>query len=462
MSKTKNRSAGFRHYRFIYLLIILIAAYVGVQAFSLLKKDNTAYVLAESGDLQNVEQYTGIAVREEQVIQSEGTGVVEYYYPSNRHLSKGALVCSLIDNEYGDLLEEKMESLYRQMMNEIDEEEYTEDFRKIDETLSGQIAEFALNHSSGNFAEVYRLKSNLQNTMEQRSSLLAISRNVRVNALLEEQGVYRSQLESESVRVTLPAPGYICYTFDGYEGWTTDQIGSDFLDKYDGAYETISVNLQRIQEGRPLYRLITGSSWRIVFFAEEDRESRFGAGKEVSFYIDTRLVSGVVASSEKTDQGLKVVIEMQEYLEDYTNRRLLSLRFVQPGLTGLKIPAECVREKEYYRLADNYLYKSGNRTGVLVRGEKGDTFYAVDVAYEQTQDGVRYVYFQLPQGVSAGSWVLENGSNRIVELSEKQALPYVSIISGGYTVDKVVTILQSSDQYMIVTGIDLYDKVQIP
>ena len=81
---------------------------------------------------------------------------------------------------------------------------------------------------------------------------------------------------------------------------------------------------------------------------------------------------------------------------------------------------------------------------------------------EVRADAVRIFEAVGGYGLSRVDFFLENGTNRMVEISEKEKLPYVSIISGGYTVDKVVTILQSSDQYMIVTGIDLYDKVQIP
>ena len=47
-------------------------------------------------------------------------------------------------------------------------------------------------------------------------------------------------------------------------------------------------------------------------------------------------------------------------------------------------------------------------------------------------------------------------------IGEKETLPYVYTINGGYQVQKVVTIQYESDRYAIVKGISLYDRVMIP
>ena len=54
----------------MYIIILAIFVYVGVQSFFLARSDKTTYITAESGSLQNILEYTGVITREEQLIQS--------------------------------------------------------------------------------------------------------------------------------------------------------------------------------------------------------------------------------------------------------------------------------------------------------------------------------------------------------------------------------------------------------
>ena len=86
IKKEKKRSS--KRFRWVYIVIVVIFLYVVVQSFFLAQTSKMNYVVAQSGDLEEVASFTGVITREEQLIRASQSGVVEYYYPGNRHLSE--------------------------------------------------------------------------------------------------------------------------------------------------------------------------------------------------------------------------------------------------------------------------------------------------------------------------------------------------------------------------------------
>ena len=147
--------------------------------------------------------------------------------------------------------------------------------------------------------------------------------------------------------------------------------------------------------------------------------------------------------------------------------RIAQLKFKTSGEEGIKIPKECILEKSFYKAQKKYLYNSSGKQGLMIKGNSSDDFYPVGVVYteelpEGAAEGEQYVYFELPANLKEGSLMIENGTASVAPIGEKETLPYVYTINGGYQVQKVVTIQYESDRYAIVKGISLYDRVMIP
>ena len=115
-------------------------------------------------------------------------------------------------------------------------------------------------------------------------------------------------MDARSVSVSLPVAGMISYTYDNYEGWTWEQVTEDFTQKYQSSYQSITLNMQEIQSGAPLYRLITGQSWYVTFFTDVEEAKTYKKRSELDFYIDQEKLSGTVISSEEQNGRLKVVL----------------------------------------------------------------------------------------------------------------------------------------------------------
>ena len=66
---TKNPGEKSR-FRIVYAVIALIFLYVIVQSFFLAQNGRAGYVVAQIGDLQEIQEFTGVITREEQLIRA--------------------------------------------------------------------------------------------------------------------------------------------------------------------------------------------------------------------------------------------------------------------------------------------------------------------------------------------------------------------------------------------------------
>ena len=146
--------------------------------------------------------------------------------------------------------------------------------------------------------------------------------------------------------------------------------------------------------------------------------------------------------------------------------RVVRLQFQDAGEQGIKIPKECLTEETFYKVQKKYIYNQGSRSGLMLRREGKDAFYAVNIVYtealaEGAEEGSQYVYFELQDDLE-GATMIESGSDHVATVSEKASLPCVYTINGGYQVLHVVQVEYESGRYVIVDGIELYDRVMIP
>ena len=245
---------------------------------------------------------------------------------------------------------------------------------------------------------------------------------------------------------------------------TWEQVTQDFISNYQNEYEAITLNLQTIEEGDPLYRLVTGQDWQITFFVDAAQAEYFEEGSDCHFYIEGNSLTGEVLAKEQQGEQYKIVLEISEYLSRYANQRLAHLEFRFSGEEGIQVPKECILQQSYYRVPEDYVYDSLGQDCLMIRQEEGDVLFPIDVVYtragEENETG--YVYFEMPEGLSEGALMIQSGTDQVMSLGEQETLSYVYTVNGGYQQLQIVEILYETDRYAIVEGVKLYDQILIP
>ena len=182
-----------RRIRLTSVVAVFIFIYIAAQFILFLNDEKFSYVVAKNGEIEQSFTVDGVITRSEQLFRSGTDGVVEYYYPGRQTLPKSTLVCSIQDDYYGDLLEEKIEDIYREMDGVKDSKEYLEEFKQADLDIASTVAQYLRGKDDRNFARLYDVKDSLETAVARRKDLYALLQNKRINALQREQGVFQAQ-----------------------------------------------------------------------------------------------------------------------------------------------------------------------------------------------------------------------------------------------------------------------------
>ncbi len=456
-----RESSGHRSnslFRFTYLIVIAVVIYLIAQFILFTSRDTTNYIVAKQGEIVETFSAKGVIVRDEQLVRATSTGIVQYYYPAGKELQKGTLVATLLNDYYGDILQERINEIYAQI-GDIDNDEYEEAFQTLDDNLTSSIAQYLRSKSVNDYRALYNLQTVVQDAVSSRKDMYSLMSNTRIGLLLSEQGIYENEQNAVIKNLYMSTGGIIDYSYDGYEGWTVQQIGSDFLANYRSNYSYFEQNLQSVDVGTPIYRLVSSPVWRIVIFIDGEAAAYFEDVDTVDFIYNTsEKLSGSIESIEKISRNeyklvMKVITKMQDFMTD----RTANLVFTKNSHSGIKISESCLVEREYYTVPRGYVTSSGDQDGLLVVNGESVSFVPIRVATVRDNK----VYFELPSGLNVGQLVQKPEGTETVPVGAAETVYGVYVVNGGYEEFKIIKVTYQAQGYAIVEGINLYDRVKV-
>ena len=92
-------------------------------------------------------------------------------------------------------------------MQEADSGEYEETFQALDSGISSSLASFLRDKSENNYAALYRLEDELEDTVARRKDLYSLMSNTQITSLLSQQGIYIDEQSSVQSNLYLPGSG---------------------------------------------------------------------------------------------------------------------------------------------------------------------------------------------------------------------------------------------------------------
>lgn len=401
----------------------------------------TAYEVRE-GTIQKDRAYTGLALRHETVISSEGSGYINYFSQENSKVGAKTNVYTL--------------SAQKLDFKETDSGETEELTSEELNSLLLKTQSFCENFDEQQFKDVYTLKETMQSALESKSSQ---SRQAQLEKMMKEDDgsleVYKAA-----------ADGIISYSIDGYEGTGAADITDKMLSKEDYSVTSMSNNT-KVAAGDSIYKLVTDDTWTLVIpltksTAEEMAETtrikvRFSKDNE-SERADFEIM--------KREDSYYGILTFHSAMIRYVQERYLDIELVLEDESGLKIPKSAVVKKNFYTVPKDYLTQGGNskETGVLVDNSEGSaTFQAADVYYWDQETDMVYLN---PLDFEDGTVLVKPESEETYTLHETAGLNGVYNINKGYAVFKQIEILCESEEYYIVKsgsdyGLANYDHIAL-
>lgn len=431
------------------LIFAVVLIYVVCFVALYITKSKVQTYEVEIGALTSNATFTGIALRTEEIFNSSYSGNINYYQKEGARVKVDNTICTVDETgRVSDILSQYTEA----NENSLSKQNLA--------SIKSMLNNFRTNYDGNNFSDIYDLKTDLNSAV-----LQAMNENIidNLDSIVSATG---SQNLFQTIRST--KTGTVVYYTDGYEAVTANNLTNDLFDKNN--YKKNSLKSEElIVAGSPAYKLITDEEWNIaVMLSRKDIDAYDLENKNtISIKIkkDNIEVTGSFSIINK-DGNYYGIIGLSKYMVRYATERFLDIELLSTSSTGLKIPSSAVTEEEFYTIPKEYLTTGGNSNsyGFICEeynsiGELTAKFVETDIY--KSNDSVCYVS---KEDFTAGSSIIKPDSSERYVIGPTEKLAGVYCINTGYTVFKLVEIIDENNEYIISkrnvsNGISVYDRI---
>ena len=433
------------------VLIIACAVLVYTISFVVmyLSKSKIRSYEVEVGNLTANATFTGIALRSEKVCNSEYSGNINYYQREGSRVKNGDTLYTV--DETGRVAE--ILSQY----SKADENSLSKSSLALIKTT---LNNFKTSYDGSNFGNVYDMKTDLNST---------ILESMNQNIINNMESIIQSTGSGNLFRtINATEGGIVVYAVDGYESKSESDINSSSFDKKSYAKNNLKSD-ELIVSGNPAYKLITSENWNVYIPLTDDdiKENDLSSKNTITIKFKKDGITTQGKFSIITNNGNTYgKISLDKYVIRYATERLLDIEIVSTGKTGLKIPISALTDSEFYTVPVEYLTTGPNKEIGFMCESYDDNKQVVSKfieaeVYKKT-DTLCYIR-KSDFNVSDVITMPDDVSKRYI-VGTVEKLKGVYCINTGYTVFRVVDIIEQNNEYCVVKkdtthGVSVYDHI---
>lgn len=397
------------------------------------------------GSLSVSKTYTGIALRQEEVINSPYTGYINYYVREGERVSSRDTVYSI--DESG-----KLAALLNS--GELGENTYSDE--ELAE-LRAKLIQYDSGFDCKNFSTVYDFKYDLEGEVV---NLLNLSMYKNIDTLNQ------SKLGGMVSLCSVGKTGYIVYNTDGLENLTVEEMNAGLFDRTE--YERIRVNNNDLIEKNAIVgKLVTDESWSLVIPIEEERIEELEEAEYVKVkFIKTQETSWGKVTIHRLADGNYAQLTFTNSCKTFCAERFVDIELIVDDQKGLKIPISAIAEKEFFIIPAEYMSKGGENGNYGVSRESYDengslVYQFIETTVYNSDENEFYVD---NTNLSVGDYICKPDSTDKMAISKSGTLIGVYNMNKGYADFKQITVLAENDEYAIVSsntqyGLTVYDRI---
>ena len=407
------------------LLLIYVGYQVYLSQYTGLKTEAATYsTVSESIDT------TGFIIRDEEVISSSYSGVLNYTVDDGEKVAEGGAIAEIYPTEEDAAVQNRIaridDELNRLSALETPSDSTASNPKLIGSQISKKITSILGALKSGSMSDVTDERNDLQLLLSQRQVVTGKESSgdyaAHVNELHEERIALTQSASASIGTVSSPAAGYFIRSVDGYENAVS----------LDGVTSLSVSDVRALEEEEPagtdtesIGKVAKDFNWYIACILTENNLVRLDRTTKVTvempFATVEQIPAEVVKINRDSETGEAAVILKCTYMNsDLASARMETLRINISSYSGVLVPESAVH------FAD------------VVAHETDEDGNEVDVTYEN----IRGVY------VKSGSRL------RFVQIFSDATI-------NGYAICKVS--LSTEEREQLVTGdtIQLYDEVVV-
>lgn len=440
-------------------VFVVIFFYMLIYVAIYLNHKNIAPYVVQEGFLSTNQIYTGIAIRDEVVINAKDAGYVNYYVREDERIAVDSLVYTLDGTgRLADLLEG----------NELGENSLSD---KELSKLREEIVDYKHSFHPTNFSSIYDFKFSVKGTVMKLAN----------HALMDELNSIRTNSDVRDF-VTFcysDYTGIIEYWLDGFEGYTSEMLKSEHFKKENYQKQQL-LNSELVEQGEHIYKVCTSEEWSIVVPIDEAK------GQELlkEEYIKVRFIKNQEEAWARVDllhnsDGTYLELNFTNSMISFAGDRFLDIELVLNEETGLKIPNSSIIQKEFFLIPQEYVTQSGTTGTYGVLRERAMEDGTISTEYTEIS-----IYSLIQNEYYVDNTVLRSGDHLVkpkqnnssdtvdadTQLPEIHTVSKIATLTGVYNMNKgyadfrQIEILYQNEEYSIVKsntkyGLNVYDLI---
>lgn len=430
----------------IYFLIYLI---------SYLTANHIAVYEVQRGQITQNTTYTGLALRSEQIFETEEDGEINYYRKDGDKVGVRDLICS-VDKD-GEIAEQINEA--GQDGTKLSSEDLSE--------IQNLISDYTSSYSGMQFYNIYSFKEGVNSKIQEELYTKA----------LEDLSAQTKAAVSKKTFSMIRASedGTLAFYTDGYESVTADNFSADQYQP--SSYEKINLKTKTsVASGEALYKIVDKEDWQMLVPLTEDEVKHYR--REIEEDADSFVIRVLfkkddcavyaTASIKNYDGQDFLLLQFNNSMIRYLADRYLEVELGSDAVTGLKIPNSAITVKEFLFIPKEYITKGGDSAedGVIKitydkNNRENAEFIPTDL-YRETDSG----YYVAEDDLSVGDTIRLPESTKQLILRDTRKLKGVFNVNRGYAVFKLIDILTQNEEYSIIKsgsdyGIAMYDHLAL-
>lgn len=435
--KTMNKIEFLIFGAMIVYLIVIIAAYLNSEKIR-------GYEI-KMGSLSETKTYTGIALREEEMLTTPYTGYINYFVREGERVSTRDTVYSIDESgKLADLLH----------TGELGENPYTDE--ELAEFRS-DIIQYDRGFEKKEFQSVYDFKYDIEG---------AVLKLANIDMQKSMETLNSSSFGGSINMCKAGKTGYVVYHTDGYEKTSAQDITAEDFDRT--KYEKKKINNNDLVEANSaVAKLVTEEEWSLVIQVDEERAQALEEAEYVNVkFLKTQESSWASVTILRKEDGVYAVLGFNNSCNSFCTDRFVEIELVINDEKGLKIPNSAIVEKEFFIIPAAYMSKGGSSGSYGVsketfdaEGNQGYEFVETTVYNSNEEE-----FYVGNENLKVGDYIVKPDSAEKMSISKSGTLIGVYNMNKGYADFKQITILYQNDEYAIVSsntqyGLTVYDRI---
>lgn len=415
---------------FVYIMICVILYFT---------KGHVNRYEVKKGSLSLSNVYTGLILRDEDIVSSNSSGYINYFAHEGEHAACGDLVYSL--DQTGHMADILQDSSEVDILSANDLKELRNDF-----------IDFTHYYSDATFNQTYNF------SYDTLGNVLKLTNYNMLNNLRSSD--YRGSVDF----YYSPRSGAIVYNVDGYENKTPERITLDDVNKSSAETKTQLTDNTLIGMNDPVYKIIHSEKWSIIIPVENARVPQLEDEGyiEVKFLKNQNISWAKVNPLQRGEEYTLVELQLNNSMITFAKDRYIDIEVILENENGLKIPNSSIVEKEFYLIPKEYAAVDEKGNIEYFMRESHDENGAVTIeqlqipVYSETETD----YYVDTYSLSPGDNICKPDSQDKFPISKIGTLIGVYNINKGFADFKEITILYSNDEYSIVKSNTNYGLVE--